>query len=267
MEEDGISPPVGIISLTTDFGFKDPYVGVMKGVILSIDPGAVIVDITHGISPQNILEGAFSLLQSYPYFPEGTIHVAVVDPGVGGKRRAIVIETERYAFVGPDNGVFTWVLEREDVRRVIHITRREYLLEKVSRTFHGRDVFAPVAAHLSRGVDPGRLGRPVDDPCRVPIPRPLKEGGRILGEVIYIDGFGNCITNIEEGMIGKVKRPLVRIKEMVIEGLSGAYEEGREGLPLALIGSASFLEIGVYRGSASDLFGIKTGDKVEVVLR
>lgn len=254
------------ITLTTDFGLKDPYVGIMKGVILSIDPTALIVDINHGISPHNIMEGAFSILQSYRYFPYGTIHVAVVDPGVGGKRRGIVVETDRYLFVGPDNGIFTWILEKESVRGVIHLTNKEYFLEEVSRTFHGRDIFAPVAAHLSRGLDPGRLGEPVDDPFRIPLPKPSREGKRIFGEVIYIDGFGNCITNIEEGMIGD-KRVLIRVKDLVIEGLSKTYEDGRGGVPLALIGSTSFLEIGVYGGSASALLGIGPGERVEVVLQ
>ena len=265
---DGIRSPVGgIISLTTDFGLKDPYAGVMKGVILSINPGATVVDISHGITPQNILEGAFVVSQAYPYFPLGTIHVAVVDPGVGGKRRPIIVETERYFFVGPDNGVFTWVLERERVRRVIHITRDEYLLREVSRTFHGRDVFAPVAAHLSMGVDPEAMGEPIHEPTMIQMPRPVKRGRWIAGEVVYIDSFGNCVTNIPADEVEEARDVVIRVKGLVIKGLSEAYEEGERGKPLALIGSASLLEIGSYMENASRLFHIKEGDKVEVIRR
>jgi S-adenosylmethionine hydrolase len=155
-----------IITLTTDFGLKDPWAGIMKGVILSINPGARVVDITHFVTPQNIIEGAFILSQSCPRFPAGTIHVAVVDPGVGGKRNPILVETEGFFLIGPDNGLFSLVLEKERVKRVIRLTRREYFLPDVSTTFHGRDIFAPVAAHLSLGVDPASFGEPLETaPC------------------------------------------------------------------------------------------------------
>lgn len=254
-----------IISLTTDFGTGDSYVGTMKGVILSINPRATVVDITHGISPQNILKGTFLLSQAYPYFPEGTIHCVVVDPGVGGNRRPILIETDRYLFVGPDNGVFTCVLERERVRRIIHITRKEYFLKKVSKTFHGRDVFAPVAAHLSLGINPENMGEPIDNPARISIPRPVKGDRGITGEVLYIDSFGNCITNISEDEIKDFKDLMIRVKGCIVRGLSETYEEGERGVPIALIGSTSLLEIGCYMENASRLLDIKEGDRVEVI--
>jgi len=182
-----------IITLSTDFGTRDGFVGIMKGVILSIAPDARIVDVGHWIRPQDILEGQFLLMRAVPYFPKRTIHVAVVDPDVGTSRRPIVVETSEALFVGPDNGLFTpWL----NGANVYHLNREKYHLENPSATFHGRDIFSPVAAHLASGTSPAELGDPIKDPVIMEIPKPKIKGGTIRGEVIHIDYFGNLITNI-----------------------------------------------------------------------
>jgi S-adenosylmethionine hydrolase len=266
------SPTERIITLTTDFGLKDPWAGIMKGVILSINPGTRVVDITHLVSPQNVLEGAFILSQACPRFPEGTIHVAVVDPGVGGERNPILIETAGFYLVGPDNGLFTLVIEKEKAKRVIRLTRREYFLEEVSSTFHGRDIFAPVAAHLSLGVDPSSFGEPLKGPPRtIKLPRPIKGEGSVTGEVVYVDTFGNLITNISSRDIVHLKGagPVeVIIKGMRIEGISKTYSKGaeREGAqgPIALVGSSNLLEIACFRARASEVLGAGVGERVDM---
>ncbi len=166
-----------IMTLTTDFGLKDPYIGAMKGAILSINPSVLITDITHMISPGNVLEGALVLSEAYKFFPKGTIHVGVVDPGVGGRRLPVLIETDRYSFIGPDNGLFSLAVRKEKVRRVVRLSSRGYFLKKVSSTFHGRDIFGPAAAHLSLGVDPGKFGNAIEpgDLKSVECPRPQKK--------------------------------------------------------------------------------------------
>lgn len=182
-----------IITLTTDFGTRDGFVGIMKGVILSIAPETRIVDIGHWVRPQDVLEGQFLLIRAVPYFSKGVIHVAVIDPDVGTSRRPIVVASEGMFFVGPDNGLFTPWLEGADV---YHLTNTRYFLDKPSATFHGRDIFAPVAAYLAKGVSPAEMGERIDDPVRLEIPKPKIKKGTIRGEVIHIDYFGNLITNI-----------------------------------------------------------------------
>jgi S-adenosylmethionine hydrolase len=222
-----------IITLTTDFGLKDPWAAEMKGAILSLNPSARIVDITHVVSPQNVLEGAFVLSRSYSFFPAGTIHVAVVDPA------PILVETQDFYLVGPDNGIFTLTLdalEEEKIKRTIKLTRKEFFLEEVSATFHGRDIFAPVAAHLSLGADPESFGEPLGAPTRrLKIPRPEKYENSLTGEVIYIDNFGNLITNIGSGDVS-----------------------------ILIIGSTDFLEIACYMAKASDVIGAGVGERVDV---
>lgn len=182
-----------IITLTTDFGTRDGFVGIMKGVILSIAPEVRIVDIGHWVKPQDVLEGQFLLIRAVTYFPKGTIHVAVIDPDVGTARRPIAVERDEMILVGPDNGLFTpWL----DGAAVYHLTNSRYFLDKPSATFHGRDIFAPVAAHLAGGVPPAEMGERIDDPVRLEIPKPKIKKGTIRGEVIHIDYFGNLITNI-----------------------------------------------------------------------
>src|SRR6266478_233225 len=185
-----------LITLTTDFGTRDWFAGTMKGVILGIHPRAKVVDLTHEIAPGDIWSGAFALNAACHFFPKGTIHVAVVDPGVGSSRRAITVQTTDYIFVGPDNGVLSWALAKQEIKAVHELENVDYFLPDVSATFHGRDVFAPVAAHLSRGVPVRKLGPRLKDFVRLPWPEVARRPGAITGEVIFIDRFGNAITNI-----------------------------------------------------------------------
>lgn len=254
-----------IITLTTDFGLKDPYQGAMKGAILSINPGACLVDITHLVSPGNILEGAFILFEAYGFFPEGTIHVGVVDPGVGGKRMPLLIQTRRHFFIGPDNGFFSLLAEKEEVIRVINLTKKEFFLKEVSPTFHGRDIFAPVAAHLSLGADPSELGEEVKDYLRIELPRTEREGGVLKGEVIHIDSFGNLITNIRGEELKNYGGPLeVSLRGFNVGGVKKTYCTVEKGSPVALIGSSGFLEVAVNSGSAAGVTGASTGCPVTV---
>jgi S-adenosylmethionine hydrolase len=251
-----------IITLTTDFGTDDPFAGIMKGVIASINPEAVVIDLTHGIGPQDVREGAFVLAFGARHFPKGTIHVAVVDPGVGGARRAIVVRAGDYLFVGPDNGVFSWAAGDFTRAVVREITRPDYMGPSISATFHGRDVFAPAAAHLSRGVHPEELGPQVTDPVLLPFPRPERTDTEVVGEVLYIDRFGNLITNIDPP-----DRELVRevaVGAMKIAGVGTSYGEGGPGEAVALVGSSGYLEIAVNLGSAQRLLSASVGDRVRV---
>lgn len=263
-----------VVALTTDFGLADPYVGVMKGVILSINPNATIVDISHDVRPQDIVEGAFVLSTSFSYFPPGTIHVVIVDPGVGGDRAALLVETSHGFFVGPDNGVLSWATslggsEQEAgrksarIRRLIKLTNSKYWLPRVSTTFHGRDIFAPVAAYLSLGVPPDRFGHEVTDYVQLPWP-PLERrpDGCLVGSVLHIDRFGNLITNVPgECIAGSPSQVVVQICGCSISGLSRTYQDS--GL-LALIGSSGHLEIAVSGGSAAAALGATRGTDVTV---
>ncbi len=239
----------------------------MKGVVLSINPEARVVDITHLVSAHNMVEASFILASSVRFFPRGTVHVAVVDPGVGGRRRPIVVETENHLFVGPDNGIFTEALKRERVKRIVHITNREYMLPSVSRTFQGRDLFAPVAAHLSGGVEPGRLGCVVDTLEKLELPAPSVTEDTVEGEVIYVDSFGNLITNIDEALLRRMAclpNLKVEIRGVAIEGLAESYEDGHDGSPVAIVGSAGYMEIACYRKRADEGLGAGPGERVTV---
>lgn len=261
-----------IITLTTDFGLIDPYVGIMKGVILSINPKASITDISHGIAPGSITEASAILIEAVPFFPAGTIHLVVVDPGVGGKRRPIIIEAGGHLFVGPDNGVILPAAQSLGDVSIRAITKRAYSLPAISSTFHGRDIFAPAAAHLSIGASPLDFGEPVDDPVVSEPAGPEKTGEQLHGAAVRIDRFGNIITDIkgkmlEEFLLGK--RPVLRIGQTEIQGLSKTYCAVEKGKPLALIGSSGFLEISVNQGRASDLPGVekKEAHDIKVSIR
>ena len=258
-----------IITLLTDFGYKDHYVGVMKGVILGINPQIKIVDISHNISPHNILEGAITLSNAFSYFPKGTIHVAVVDPGVGSKRKPIVVSGEKYIFVGPDNGIFGLVYNQLKEFKVYELTNPRLFLNPVSVTFHGRDIFAPAAAYLSKGLSPREVGEEINEYQKVSIPVPHIGEKIIRGNIIYFDFFGNAVTNINRShlnIIGKKEFLKVKIGEKVIPKIFHHYQEVEKGKPLALIGSSELLEISVREGNASKLLDLKEGDEVIVLI-
>jgi S-adenosylmethionine hydrolase len=247
-----VSHPV--ITLLTDFGTADYFVGAVKGAILSVNPQAVIVDITHELPPQDIAVGAFTLLAAYKTFPAGTIHVGVVDPGVGSARRPIIMSANEQYFVGPDNGLFTYIYDREPSPRVIHVTSERYFRASVSTTFHGRDVFAPVAAALSNGVALGDFGAEIDDAVRLPsLETPLR--------IIHIDRFGNCVTNITRAEKGIV------VNGRTISEFRQFYGEGDDESLFAIWGSAGFLEISVNGGSAAKVLGARVGDKIFLTQR
>ncbi|HET8781559.1 MAG TPA: SAM-dependent chlorinase/fluorinase [Pyrinomonadaceae bacterium] len=240
------------ITLLTDFGTSDYFVGAMKGVILSINPQAVIVDITHEIPAQDVAAGAWQLLAAYDVFPEGTIHVAVVDPGVGSERRPIVVRAGNYLFVGPDNGIFSYIYDRNPSFEAFHITAAEHFHHPVSNTFHGRDIFAPVAAALSTGIDPSSLGPPIDDPIQL--------FNSAEPRIIHIDHFGNLITNITRDQFQEGMR--LAVNGHVISHFRRFYGENVGDEPFAIWGSAGFLEIAVNGHSAADLLGAKRGASV-----
>lgn len=256
-----------IITLLTDFGLKDPYVASMKGVILSINPQCTLVDITHQVSPYDIKEGAFILAQAYSTFPKGTIHLSVVDPGVGSPRKPILFVTKNYFFIGPDNGLFTFALKREKLKKVIALGKMEFFLPEVSPTFHGRDLFAPVAAHLSFGIAPESFGRVIKSWNEISFPEPVLRQEKLIGEVVHIDTFGNLVCNIDYKNLLKFSksRPFViKIGKRTMRGLKKGYWEGRKDEPMALIGSGGFLEISVREGNAQKVLKMKKGDRVQV---
>ena len=263
---------VSIITLLSDFGLKDPYVAEMKAVILSIHLQARIVDITHEIEKFNIRTGAFVLASATPYFPAGTIHVAVVDPGVGTKRHPIIVETKRSYYVGPDNGLLMLAAQKEGIRHVYHVNNPQYMLPRVSRTFHGRDIFAPVAAHLARGNPPSKFGPEIHDYALPEFAKPHVRKGELLGEVLHIDDFGNVVSNISAEDLEKLNiregcslRVKLDGKTLTLK-LCSAYGEVPAETPLAIIGSCDFLELSINQGSASRAFKVKIGDPVHVSL-
>ena len=248
----------GTITLTTDFGLEDPYAAVMKGVVLSINPAARIVDITHSVKAGSVMQAAMLIKEAYPFFPKGTVHVAVIDPGVGGKRRPVLVKTENHVFVGPDNGVFWPIIKDHEQAEIIHLTESRYFLSDISHTFHGRDIFAPVAAHISRGIDPLEMGQAISDPVQLEFPVPEKRGENLYGRVMRIDHFGNLITNVKKGDLEEflgLEKSAIIIGKLVVEGLRRSYSEVGEGEILALIGSSGCLEIAVNTGRASDIVG------------
>ncbi|NIO09382.1 MAG: hypothetical protein GTO40_15770 [Deltaproteobacteria bacterium] len=255
-----------MITLTTDFGYKDAFVGTMKGVILGINPKVTIVDLSHGIPPQDIMAGAMVLSGAVPSFPAGTIHVAVVDPGVGSERRPILVQSDQEYFIGPDNGIFSLVMKGKKPRQTVELSAEKYHLEPKSATFHGRDVFAPVAAHLSQGLAPSKLGNPIGDLIRLPWPEVTTKKSTISGEVIYVDGFGNLVTNIREDMLAPFAEAClsVSVGRFRIPGLSSSYSTVREGEKVAVLNSWRFLEIAVRNGSAAKQLGKSVGAGVEV---
>lgn len=260
----------GIITLITDFGLRDANVAAMKGVILSLNPQVTIVDLSHEVSSQNIAEGAYILWRGYAYFPKGTIHVAVVDPGVGSERRAIAVAVLGFYFVAPDNGVLTYVLSeakrRGELDSIVYLNKPQFWLPRVSNTFHGRDVFAPVAAHLSQGMALEEMGERISDPVLLPLAVVKKELGRILGHVLHIDHFGNLLTNIEEVDILSLGPGVrVRVSGTEISRLVRTFAAGKPGEVIAYIDSSWHLAVAQVQGNASQSLGAKVGDAVEVL--
>jgi S-adenosyl-L-methionine hydrolase (adenosine-forming) len=267
-----------VITLLTDFGTADYFVGAMKGVILTINRSATIVDITHEIPPQDIESGAFTLLTCYRDFPDGTIHVAVVDPGVGSSRRAIVVRAGSqngagfHYFVGPDNGLFSYIYDREPAYEVFHVTASEYFRPSPSSTFHGRDVFAPVAAALSNGIDPQALGARITDYVRLaPLSPTADDTGQLHGRIIHIDHFGNCITNFTRADLPDSRSLKLLVNGRVIETLRKFFTDEHGSKPderrsddqlFAIWGSAGFLEIAINRASAADFLHAQCGNAV-----
>lgn len=261
--------PSQIITLLTDFGGKDPYVGMMKGVILGIAPNVRIVDLTHDIAPQDVFDAAYVLRSSYKYFPRGTIHIAVVDPGVGTDRKALALRADGHFFAVPDNGIVSLIAAETPPAEVVDLTQRKYFLPDVSWTFHGRDIFAPVAAHIANGVELSNFGDPVRQIEMLDVPRPRHERDSIRGEVVHTDRFGNLITNIAASdlMMIRTSQCEIRIAGKTIHGIQQSYGAVRRKDLLALIGSSGLLEVSVNQGDAAAALGVGKGARVEVVPR
>jgi len=257
-----------LITLLTDFGVQDYFVGAMKGVILSINPTATIVDITHEISPQDIESAAFNLLSCHGDFPDGTIHVAVVDPGVGSDRRAIVLKCGDQFFVGPDNGLFSWICEREQTWTAVQITNERFFHHPVSKTFHGRDIFAPVAAALSRGHEPQEFGPALTEIVQLESLEPAMTGANTIeGRIIHIDHFGNCVTNFTRRTLESSGGPTswrMTISDREITSFRGFFSDSKPEELFAIVGSAGFIEICVRNGSAANLLNVQRGQSVQL---
>jgi S-adenosyl-L-methionine hydrolase (adenosine-forming) len=258
-----------IITLLTDFGLEDTYVASMKGVILGICPDARLVDVCHLVPPQDVRTGAFLLASVYKDFPPGTIHLAVVDPEVGTDRRGLLLKADRYLLVGPDNGIFSWIWRAATAREAYSLEHPDFWRNPVSKTFHGRDIFAPVGAHLGMGV-PARAFGPPCTPCLAAWTDPLETEYEILGEVIHIDHFGNAVTNITIEALDRLaprSRLAVRIAGLTLSPILDTYGDQEAGKPVTLIGSSNRLEIAVNQGHAARERGFRGGDPVSIRVR
>jgi len=258
--------PNAIITLTTDYGLNDHLVGTLKGVILKINPDATIVDITHNVAPFDLLDGALAIGLAYSYFPPRTIHVVVVDPGVGTERRPLLVTAENQYFVAPDNGVLSLIYEREQNVVARHVTAEHYYLQPVSKTFHGRDVFAPVAAWLSKGWQTSSMGEEITDYKKFALPKPKATDGVVKGIVMRVDAFGNLVTNfrtedLPEGALtnGTVK---LQVGDQAVSRMVPTFASGNAGEPVAYVGSSGYIEIAVNKGSASRTLSIGRGTPV-----
>jgi hypothetical protein len=262
--------PSKTITLTTDFGHQDTLVGQMKGRVLSIAPDAILVDLTHEVPPQDIETGAFLLQTGYGVFPRGTVHVAVVDPGVGTARRPLIVRTERFYFVAPDNGLLTRVLDEEPALTAYVIEASHYLPERISPTFHGRDVFAAAAGWLARGIEPANFGPPAGELLRIPVhPSTLVPGAAVRARVVHIDRFGNAAVDLRRSAVEPVVGERGAGLRLVAPrgeaaGLRRTYEEGAGAGAFLVFNSADFLEVACYRGSAAERLGLRLGQEVEI---
>jgi len=261
-----------IVTLTTDFGVNDHFVGAVKGVILSVVPDAELVDISHSVEAFDLLEGALTIAAAYSYFPAGTVHLVVVDPGVGTARRPIVASNEQHYFVAPDNGVLSLIYSREERIRVYHATAEHYFMQSVSQTFHARDVFAPLAAYLAKGVAPATFGDEISDFVRLDVPRPAAVNENTLrGAVIKVDRFGNLITNFAPEIIPPLFQPepppfKIRVGDREITAIRTSYGNAAPGELFGILGSMGYLEIAANQASAAQILGVGKGASAEVEL-
>ncbi|HEX5230039.1 MAG TPA: SAM-dependent chlorinase/fluorinase [Bryobacteraceae bacterium] len=258
-----------LITLTTDFGLTDHFVGVMKGVIAGIAPAARVIDISHGVQSYDIVDGAFTIVQAYRYFPKRTIHVIVVDPGVGSARRPLLAEMAGQYFIAPDNGVLSMVFAREATARVRHITSEKYFLHPVSRTFHGRDVFSPVAAHLAAGIKPAQFGKRVDDYIHASFDQPTPSGkNRWTGVILKSDHFGNLATNFHIDRFPGIRTHAFALKtgQQTIARLALTFTECAPGELFAVVGSSGYVELAASEASAAQMLGCGAGSPVELLI-
>ena len=263
--------PLGLITLLTDFGDRDAFVASMKGVILTINPQAIIVDISHQVPPHSIEDAAYLLQSCYRYFPEGTVHVAVVDPGVGSRRRPLIVKSEQYFFLGPDNGLLTPILAEDCKMEVRQIENADYRLTSPGHTFDGRDLFAPAAAWLSRQQPFTTFGKLIGDCKTFTASKPKWEAMALVGEIVHVDRFGNLISNLTSYHVKEVRKvtkrsnPLVRIAGHTINGLVGSYNEGDTLIPHALINSNGRIEIFLKEGNAARIMNAGRGLRVDLM--
>ncbi|MGB2962818.1 MAG: SAM-dependent chlorinase/fluorinase [Anaerolineales bacterium] len=260
---------MSVLSLLTDFGIQDGFVGVMKGVIWGICPEVKIADISHQIQPQNIMQGAITLWRVAPFFPEGSVHVAVVDPGVGTNRRALAAQLGDQYYVAPDNGLLTPLIQDAKSQGLIHnfveLTNPKFWLSDISNTFHGRDIFAPVGAYLASGIKFEDLGNQIDDPILIELPQPIKIQAGWQAHVVAIDIFGNIQTDLLAEQVEDFKEVVIRLKEREIVGLVGSFGYREPGELIAVVDSKGFIEVAVVNGNAADALGVSTGDVIEVL--
>jgi S-adenosyl-L-methionine hydrolase (adenosine-forming) len=259
---------MGIITLLTDFGVLDGFVGIMKGVIWTINPQAHIADLTHEITPQNIFEGALTLARCVPFFPPGTVHIAVVDPGVGSERRPMAARLGSQFFIGPDNGLITLLLEKTEAEgltsQMIQLDQPSYWLDPVSRSFHGRDIFAPAGAHLSNGIPFQSLGSPLLNPVMLMVPQPKFFDWGWQGEIVAIDHFGNCATNLPMNLAGENQKITIEFQGQEIHGMVKSYAENPAGELIALIDSDNRISVAIVNGNAAQKFQARLGNQVRI---
>ena len=260
-----------IITFTTDFGLTEHYVGTMKGVILNINPSVHLVDISNLVQSYDVLDGALAISQSYRYFPSNTIHLVIVDPGVGTSRRPLLVRSEKHFFIAPDNGVMSFVYEQEERLEVRHITSEHYFLQPMSNTFHGRDLFAAIAGWLSKGIESSSFGEVITDYVRFAAPKPkVMAPNTIKGVVLKVDKFGNMITNIRPQDLPQLFEPEARFRIIIgkseITKMKTAYAQGTPGETFAILGSLGYLEIATNRGMAARMVGADKGSDVGVVM-
>jgi len=260
-----------IITLTTDFGYKDEYVGLMKGVILGINPNVTIIDLCHKIEAQNVIEAAYLIRSAYSYFPKNTMHVIIVDPGVGSQRKIIFSKTNKHYFLAPDNGILDLIFEDHMPDYIYSVTNTDYFLHPISNTFHGRDIFAPVSSHILNGLNPDNIGENIsfEDMVHLKIQRPVMDKNGILqGSIISIDTFGNLTTNIDRKIFKKAsfdeKNIQIIIGNEIIKGISNSYNTVLKGKILAIFGSREYLEIAANRGNAQKKLAVKNGHKIKL---